>query len=162
MGYSLADLVRISNAKPRSVQLWAHAGAILASPATEKRGTGTHRRFSRNEAIIACCLSGFARRQVGIGELKRIGEALRLLLRDFSTKRLLEEVIETDHPWELYLAVVWSEDDNPAAQILDEGELSPTLGDHVRGHGLCVLLPLTAHLLRLRRPNHHQKAADHE
>lgn len=153
MDYSLSDLVRISQAKPRSVQLWAHAEAILANPATEKRGTGTHRRFSRNEAIIACCLSGFARRQVGVGELKRIGEAIRLRLAENATKQLIEKVIEIDHSWDLYLSIVWPEEGSPVAQLLDESEFSPHLGDHVRGRGLCVLLPLTAHLLRLRSPS---------
>src|SRR4051812_42457005 len=104
MSYSLADIVSVSDARPRSVQLWADAEAIVANPATEKRGTGTHRRFSRDEAIIACCLTGFARRQVGIGELKRIGAAIRLLLKKRSTKREIEQVIETgDQSFDLHL-----------------------------------------------------------
>jgi len=150
--YSLAEIVRLSNARPRSVQLWADAEAILANPSTEKRGTGIHRRFNRDEAIIACCLSGFARRQVGIGELKRIGKAIRLLLKEPFIKDLINEVVETDHSWDLYLAVIWPEesDGDPVAKVLDEADLSPTLGEHVRGRGCCVLLPLTAHLLRLR------------
>ena len=152
MDYSLSDIVSLSNARPRSVQLWADAAAILANPATEKRGTGTHRRFGRDEAIIACCLTGFARRQVGIGELKRIGRAIRRRLKEPTARRLLKEVIETEHSWDLYLAVSWPEDGEgePVAEVLDEAELSPSLGDHVKKRGFCALLPLTAHLVRLR------------
>ena len=80
LDYSLADIVRISGGKRRSVQLWAEAGAIRAFSRTDRQGTGTHRRFSRDEVIIACCLDSLARRQVGIGELIRIGRGLRKFL----------------------------------------------------------------------------------
>ena len=75
--YTLADLTRITGARRRSVQLWAEAGVIKAAPATERAGTGTHRRFSRDEAIIACIVSAFARRQMPVGQLLRISAVLR-------------------------------------------------------------------------------------
>jgi hypothetical protein len=76
-GYTLADLTRITGARRRSVQLWAEAGVIRAAPATERAGTGTHRRFSRDEAIIACIVSAFARRQMPIGQLLQISSLIR-------------------------------------------------------------------------------------
>lgn len=90
LDYSLADVVRISGGKRRSVQLWAEAGAIRAFSRTDRRGTGTHRRFSRDEVIIACCLNGLARRQVGIGELIRIGRGLRKFLNSGDSRREVE------------------------------------------------------------------------
>ena len=87
LDYSLADVVRMSGGKRRSVQLWAEAGAIRAFSRTDKRGTGTHRRFSRDEVIIACCLNGLARRQVGIGELVRIGRGLRKFLNNWGFEK---------------------------------------------------------------------------
>lgn len=150
MTYSLADVVRISGAKARSVQLWANAEAILANPATEKRGTGIHRRYSRNELIIACCLAGFSRRQVGIGELKRIGSAVRELLKKPTVHDELSEIIDSDHDWDMFLGVIWSEHDDPKAFIFDEYNIGARIVSRLRGLGFCVVLPLTAHLVGLR------------
>jgi hypothetical protein len=77
--YSLADLARITGAKPRSVQLWADAGVVKAIPETERAGSGTHRQFTRDEAMIACIVAAFAERKVAIGGLIEIGEAIRSL-----------------------------------------------------------------------------------
>jgi hypothetical protein len=75
--YTLADLTRLVGCKRRSAQLWAEAGVIKAEPETDRHGTGTHRRFSRDEAIIACMIAPFAARQVSIGGLKSIAAVLR-------------------------------------------------------------------------------------
>jgi len=75
--YSLADLTKLTGAKRRSVQLWAEAGVIQAKRETERAGTGTHRRFSRREAIIACIVKVFADGRVSIGVLKAIAQAVR-------------------------------------------------------------------------------------
>lgn len=75
--YTLANLSKITGAKRRSVQLWAEAGVIQAQPTTERAGTGTHRRFSRNEAIIACIIHAFAIQRRAIGELLTISRAVR-------------------------------------------------------------------------------------
>jgi hypothetical protein len=75
--YSLGDLVEITGAKRRSIQLWADAGVIQAERATERAGTGVHRRFSRTEAIVACVIHPFAERQIAIGELLSISALIR-------------------------------------------------------------------------------------
>lgn len=76
--YSLADLVEITGAKRRSIQLWADARVIQAEHSTERAGTGVHRRFSRNEAIVACIIHPFATRQMAIGELLQLSQAVRM------------------------------------------------------------------------------------
>jgi hypothetical protein len=150
MDYSLADVVRMTGGKRRSVQLWAESGAIRAYSATDKRGTGTHRRFSRDEVIIACCLNGLARRQVGIGELIRIGRGLRRCLNQGQFRAQIEEAISGLATWEHYLMVVWPEDKDPYVLLPDESEISPEIGDRVKGHGLSIILPLTKCLSGLK------------
>ncbi|MGY3550776.1 hypothetical protein ACVWZ4_006138 [Bradyrhizobium sp. USDA 4472] len=78
--FSLSDLVEISGAKRRSLQLWADAGVIKAARSTDRAGTGVHRQYSRDEAIIACIIHGFALRQISIGELLAISEAVRAMI----------------------------------------------------------------------------------
>lgn len=73
--YTLADLVRVTGAKRRSLQLWADAGVIRAKKGTNRAGTGTHRLFSRDEAIVACIIHAFALHQMSIGELLNISRA---------------------------------------------------------------------------------------
>jgi len=89
--YSLADLTRITGAKRRSVQLWAEAGVIKADPFTERAGTGTHRRFSRDEAVIACLVHPWAMRQIAIGELLNVSAAIRRHLQESPVSR---EIVE--------------------------------------------------------------------
>lgn len=80
--YTLADLARVTGAKRRSLQLWADAGAIMADQSTDRAGTGTHRRFPRDEAIIACVVHAFALHQIAIGELLRIAAMVRFWIRN--------------------------------------------------------------------------------
>ena len=75
--YTLADLTRITGAKRRTVQLWAEGGVIRALPGTGHGGKGTHRKFSREETMIACIIHAFARQQMPIGMLLRVSEMLR-------------------------------------------------------------------------------------
>src|SRR5215208_916304 len=75
--YTLADLERVTSAKRRSLQLWADAKVIMADRSTDRAGTGTHRRFSRKEAIVACIVHAFALHQVAIGELLYISLLVR-------------------------------------------------------------------------------------
>src|ERR1700692_4775279 len=77
MDFSLSDLEDLTAAKRRSIQLWADAGVIRPYPRTDRRGTGTHRRFSRDEAIIGCIIAGLAIRQRPIGELLRLSNVIR-------------------------------------------------------------------------------------
>ena len=150
MDYSLADVVRMSGGKRRSVQLWAEAGAVRAFSRTDKRGTGTHRRFSWDEVIIACCLNGLARRQVGVGELIRIGKGIRKFLNSGNSRQQVEHIISTKEAWEYYLVIIWGEDRDPHVFMLEESELSPKIGPKVKGHGLSVIVPLRACLAGLK------------
>jgi hypothetical protein len=75
--FTLADLVEVTGAKRRSLQLWAERSVIRALPQTESAGTGVHRLFSRDEAIIACIVHAFAMRHIAIGGLKDISLAVR-------------------------------------------------------------------------------------
>jgi hypothetical protein len=75
--YTLSDLTRLTGGKRRSVQLWAEGGAIRAEDGTERQGSGVHRTFSRDEAVIACILAPFAEMGAPIGRLIRIGNWLR-------------------------------------------------------------------------------------
>jgi hypothetical protein len=75
--YTLSDLARATGAKPRSIQLWADAGVIKADASTERSGSGTHRRFGRQEAIVACIVAPFAEQKVAIGGLIQIAQGIR-------------------------------------------------------------------------------------
>lgn len=94
MDYSLSDVTRITGAKRRSVQIWAEAGALKADFDTDRQGTGTHRRFSRDEAMIACVLSAFAGMQVPIGQLIVLGDHFRTLLNDPEVRAAFDDAIE--------------------------------------------------------------------
>ena len=152
MDYSLAEIVRMSGGKRRSVQLWAEAGAIKAFSRTDRRGTGTHRRFSRDEVIIACCLNGLARRQVGIGELVRIGKGLRKFLNSGHSREELEDAVAGRGDWENYLFIVWDEDREPQVLLPDEPEFTQLIspGRRHQEHGLIVILPLRKYLAGMR------------
>ena len=81
MDYTLADLARVTGAKRRSLQLWADSKIIIAHGGTDRAGTGTHRRFSRREAIVACVIHAFALHQIAIGELFRIALVVRFFVQ---------------------------------------------------------------------------------
>ena len=78
--FTLADLVRLTGAKRRAVQLWAEAGAIKADPMTERVGAGVHRTFSQDEAVIACFVAAFALDSAPIGRLILVGADMRAFL----------------------------------------------------------------------------------
>jgi DNA-binding transcriptional MerR regulator len=124
--YTLADIVRITGAKQRSIQLWADAGVIRADTSTERRGTGTHRRFSRNEAIIASIINVFSKRQVAIGELQRLASALRRFLQIGTNRRRIEiAVSEVEH--EIYLVISWRADKLPDVDICEMDTIADRL-----------------------------------
>jgi hypothetical protein len=81
LDYTLADLARVTGAKRRSLQLWADSKIIIAHGGTDRAGTGTHRRFSRGEAIVACVIHAFALHQIAIGELFRIALVVRFFVQ---------------------------------------------------------------------------------
>jgi len=91
--FTLADLTKLTSAKRRSVQIWAEAGVIQAIPETERAGTGTHRRFSRSEAIIACLINAWARRQQPVGVLQRIAALFREGLENPYIRKSIDKAI---------------------------------------------------------------------
>ena len=74
---TLADIVKATGAKPRTVQLWADAGVIVPEPGSDREGSGRHRQFSKIEVAIACIVAPFAAEKVAIGGLKAIALELR-------------------------------------------------------------------------------------
>jgi hypothetical protein len=89
---TLADIVRATGAKSRSVQLWADAGVILPDPGSDREGSGRHRQFSKREAMIACIIAPFAAEKVAIGGLKAIARGLREI-RFSSEERVLNQAL---------------------------------------------------------------------
>jgi hypothetical protein len=79
--YELSDIVRISGAPKRSILFWADRGALKADAGTDGAGSGKHRLFSKDEAVIACVLHGLASQSMSIGHLVRAAEALRSAIR---------------------------------------------------------------------------------
>ena len=93
MLYTLAELERITGAKRRSLQLWTDAGVIVAESSTMHAGSGTHRRFSKDEAIIACAVHAFARQQMSIGGLKEVATAIRMAMGSQEHRALVDDAI---------------------------------------------------------------------
>jgi hypothetical protein len=75
--YSLAHLAVMTDLTPRTVQVWAEAGALRALPGTDRRGTGVPRRFSWDEAAIACILAPLSKLQISIGTLLQVAGGVR-------------------------------------------------------------------------------------
>jgi hypothetical protein len=126
MDFTLADIVRVSGAKRRSIQLWADAGVIRAYTSTERRGTGTHRRFSRDEAIIASIINVFNRRQVAIGELQRLSHGLRKLLNSGKNRKDIELAISQAEP--RYLIVTWQTEKTPDVDVCELDTIEEKIG----------------------------------
>jgi DNA-binding transcriptional MerR regulator len=149
--YTLADLARASRAKRRSLQLWADAGIIRAYSVTERKGTGTHRLFSRDEVIIASILNVFSRRQVAIGELQRLATAVRKFLDSGEKRVLLEEAIEGQPR---FLIVSWDWPNEIQMPLVNLGGLDDL--DEILGMELgqefttCVLISLHHCLANLK------------
>jgi hypothetical protein len=79
--FTLSALAEIAGMPKRAVQLWADAGVIKANPSTVLAGSGVHRKFKREEAIVACVVAPFAKQKMAIGALKSVGNTVRLYLR---------------------------------------------------------------------------------
>ncbi len=54
--YTVADVIKATGLKRRTVQFWADKGVIHATKATRGGGHGVHRSFTRDELIIACII----------------------------------------------------------------------------------------------------------
>jgi DNA-binding transcriptional MerR regulator len=85
--YSVADVIKATGMKRRTIQFWADKGVIHATRPTQEGGSGVHRSFTRSEVIIACLIHpvslGWRGDQTrSLGEIKEFASALRHLLRD--------------------------------------------------------------------------------
>ena len=120
--YTLADLTRVTGVKRRTVQLWAEAGAIEALVESEHAGTGVHRKFYREEAIVACILAPLSRLKVSIGKLVEFGEALRDIVWDQEYSPRLEACIAGKTGMFLFCSVPFSEEEGMEVWISEPEE----------------------------------------
>jgi hypothetical protein len=74
---TLADVARLTGARPRSVQFWANAGVVRPVEGTTLAGSGIHRLFEAVEVAVAMIVSRFASEQVAIGGLNFIALSVR-------------------------------------------------------------------------------------
>ena len=91
MAYTVADIIKATGAKRRTVQFWADKGIIRPTRATQEGGHGVHRSFTRDELIIACLIHpvslGWRGDQTrSLGEMKELATALRHLLKQSVTR----------------------------------------------------------------------------
>jgi hypothetical protein len=108
--YVLRDLVEITGAGRRTVQFWADHGVLVADKDTDHAGTGTHRRFSRDEAIIACIVQAFALRTIGIGELIGLAEAIRHSLTNSGIRKTINQAISDENSTAALVYEKWIDD----------------------------------------------------
>ena len=78
--YSVAEIVKRTGALRRRVQLWADAGVIRSSAATQHGGSGTHRAFDGTELQIAALVTPLANLSMSIGLLKFFADEIRPIL----------------------------------------------------------------------------------
>lgn len=91
--FTASDLVRLTGAKPRTIQFAADNGVFEPLAGTDRKGTGTHRQFSRDEAIVACVAIAFAARKLSIGEVINVATAVRKQLKRPTVRAIVEDVI---------------------------------------------------------------------
>ena len=75
MEYTLAQLEKVTGVPRRALQFWTDRGAIHAAKGARR---GVHRRFTRDEAIVASILNGFA--YLTIADLEGIARVARAML----------------------------------------------------------------------------------
>jgi hypothetical protein len=118
--FTLSRVAEVAHAPKRAVQLWADAGVIKAKAATMLAGSGVHRRFDRDELIIACIVSPFARQKMAIGGLLTVSEGVRVYLRtgkQHAHLRLVERAIAGEG--HNYLLAYWVQNKNGELVVSD-------------------------------------------
>jgi hypothetical protein len=86
--------------RPVELAMIACNSALVGATA---RGSGVHRRFKREEVIVACIVAPFAKQKMAIGALQSVGHAVRQYLRTGKQYPNLD-VRNND-----YLLVCWAE-----------------------------------------------------
>jgi hypothetical protein len=91
--YGLSELVDVAHSNRRLTQFWVECGALKPIGATDRQGRGNPRRFSRDEAIVACLLTAFSRKTT-IGQLLQFSEGMRSKMLTLGpTRELIEAAI---------------------------------------------------------------------
>jgi DNA-binding transcriptional MerR regulator len=83
MSYALADLEAVTKVPRRTLQFWSDAGVIMPDQDTRQAGRGVYRRYSRDEAIIACYVRALSQMKLPVGELRQIAITFRMNLPRF-------------------------------------------------------------------------------
>lgn len=92
--FSLAQIVEITGSDRRAVQFWADNGALIAKAGTSRAGRGTHRRFARDEVVIACVLNAvFANSRATISVLLKLADSFRAALKYDALRKLVNSAI---------------------------------------------------------------------
>jgi hypothetical protein len=149
--YSLADLVEITGAKPRSLQIWAERGVIQPIKSTSGAGTGHHRLFSRAEAIIACIIHPFAMRQMAIGELLDLSGAIR---QHYAKRPDIYEKARGGGDASTLLSVeIWYEDakETKMGRLLSVYQGSTTFKNSRKPGAIVMIIRLETHLAKLTK-----------
>jgi len=121
--FTLSRLAEIARVPKRAVQLWADAGVVKADPSTMLAGSGVHRRFNRDELIVACIVAPFAKQKIAIGGLQVISDGVRGLLlmrrkhRDRNMFAIFDRAIAGSGS--NYLLAYWVERKNGELHISD-------------------------------------------
>ena len=110
MEYSLSHLAVMTDLTPRTVQVWAEAGALRALPGTDRRGTGVPRRFSWDEAAIACILAPLSKLQMSIGTLLQVAGRICAMMGVFRPKFI--DTLNRDTPHVLIISWFNIEEDS--------------------------------------------------
>jgi hypothetical protein len=108
--YTVADVIKATGLRRRTVQFWADKRVIHATKATQSGGHGVHRSFTRDELIISCIIHplslGWRRNQTrSLGELIELAKIIRIFLRTPPIRRDLEDAIAGED--EFYLIITW-------------------------------------------------------
>jgi hypothetical protein len=158
--YVLKDLVEITGAGRRTIQFWADHGVLVADKGTDHAGTGKQRRFSRNEAIIACLVHAFAKRQIGLGELIGISKVMRnQTLKDPEVREIINQAISDENSIEALIYETWNEKGRQRHQLTLVGDwigaaLTPDfptfLDSLTKPDGFASIIRLRTYLSRMK------------
>ncbi len=80
VGRTLSEVVSLTGAKRRSVQIWADRGVIRPVRGTEDAGTGVHRQFSIDEVRLVALLAPLSHLGLPVGWLRYFSAEFRKAL----------------------------------------------------------------------------------
>ena len=118
--YTLSDIIKLTGAKPRTIQYWSLNGVIQCDPETQHSGPGSPRRYSEDEVVIAMIINGVARMPLMIGALKNISNKIREMIR-YGNKKKFKNLEEADN-YVNNLRLEWSELSNAAHKYKETHE----------------------------------------